>query len=97
MNALVKSISYPQQDQYAFIHDALSDYISCGDTSVMAHELRIVIDEMKKEDKGTSGFENQMAYTIIHTFNALYQEVGALCHYILLTQISHCIVLLELL
>ena len=60
MNALVKSIMYPQQDQYMFIHDALSDYITCGDTSVIAHELRIVIDEMEKEgEKRKSGFENQ--------------------------------------
>ena len=51
---------HPQQDQYMFIHDALSDYITCGDTSVMAHELRIVIDEMeKKAETGKSGFENQ--------------------------------------
>ena len=47
----------PQQDQYAFIHDALSDYITCGDTSVIAHELQFVIGDMEKKDEaGQSGF-----------------------------------------
>ena len=55
-----KSIMYPQQNQYAFIPDALSDYITCGDTSVMAHELRFVIGDMEKKDEsGQSGFEKQ--------------------------------------
>ena len=48
------------QNQYAFIHDALSDYITCGDTSMMAHELRGAIGDMDKKDgPGKSGYENQ--------------------------------------
>ena len=48
------------QDQYAFIHDALSDYITCGDTSMMAHELRrAMVDMNKKDGTGKSGFEQQ--------------------------------------
>ena len=48
------------QDQYAFIHDALSDHITCGDTSVMAHELRrAIVDMNKKDGTGKSGFEKQ--------------------------------------
>ena len=48
------------QDQYAFIHDALSDHITCGDTSVMAHELRgAIVDMNKKDGTGKSGFEQQ--------------------------------------
>ena len=50
----------PQQVQYAFIHDALSDYITCGDTSVIAHKLRFVIGDMEKKDEsGQSGFDKQ--------------------------------------
>ena len=56
------------QDQYAFIHDALSDYITCGDTSMMAHELRCVIVDMKKMDgTGKSGFENQFEVRLLCT------------------------------
>ena len=42
-----------------FIHDALKEYISCGDTSVMAYQLRQVINDMSKEEDGQSGFERQ--------------------------------------
>ena len=46
-----------------FIHDALSDYITCGDTSVPAHELRAVIATFERVDQSTgrSGFQEQFA------------------------------------
>ena len=47
---------------YMFIHDALSHYITCGDTNVnvIAHELCFVIGEMKKDEARKVGFENQI-------------------------------------
>ena len=58
------------QDQYALIHDALSDFITCGDTSVLAHELRHVIGDMDKKDgAGKSGFENQ--FEVEHSIQIL--------------------------
>ena len=44
-----------------FIHDALCDYITCGDTSVPAHELKAAIDTLEKVDKdtGRTGFQKQ--------------------------------------
>ena len=57
---IMASITAHIQDQYAFIHDALSDHITCGDTSMMAHELRCAIIDMNKKDgTGRSGFQNQ--------------------------------------
>ena len=42
------------------IHDALCDYIMCGDTSVLAHEFRAAVCAMQKMDaKGQSGFMRQ--------------------------------------
>ena len=41
------------QDQYMFIHDALADYITCGDTSILAQELSITMAEMCQIDKQT--------------------------------------------
>ena len=49
----------PTQDQYVLIHDALKDYITCGDTSVEAYQLRLAIRDMDKKDDGQSGFEQQ--------------------------------------
>ena len=49
------------QEQYAFIHDALCDYLTCGDTSIPAYQLRGEMEEMEKVDNNTriSGFESQ--------------------------------------
>ena len=41
------------------IHDALNDYITCGDTSVVAYQLRMAIRNVDKEEDGQSGFEQQ--------------------------------------
>ena len=47
------------QEQYVVIHDALKDYITCGDTSVEAYQLRMAIRDMDKKEDGQSGFELQ--------------------------------------
>ena len=43
-------------DQYVFIHDALFDYIACGDTSVPTSKLRDKLKQLKSinSGKGTS-------------------------------------------
>ena len=43
------------------IHDALCDYITCGDTSVPAHELKAAIATLMRVDKNTkmTGFQEQ--------------------------------------
>ena len=57
---IMATITVHLQDQYAFIHDALSDHITCGDTSMMAHELRgAIVDMNKKDGTGKTGFQNQ--------------------------------------
>ena len=49
------------QDQYVFIHDALCDYMTCGDTSVPAHELKAAIATFMRVNKNTkmTGFQEQ--------------------------------------
>ena len=49
------------QDQYVFIHDALCDYITCGDTSVPAHKLKAAIATFMRVNKKTkmTGFQEQ--------------------------------------
>ena len=46
-----------------FIHDALCDYITCGDTSVPAHELKAAIETFERIDQSTgrTGFQEQFA------------------------------------
>lgn len=53
-----------------FIHDALNDFLTCGDTSVPAHELRRTISAMSESDgEGKSGFKRQF-------------EVGYICQFL---------------
>jgi netrin-G3 ligand len=40
-------------EQYVFIHDTLCEYLTCGDTSVAAHDLMSVISDMRDIDKNT--------------------------------------------
>jgi netrin-G3 ligand len=49
------------QDQYSFIHDALVDYIRCGETVFAPHELRLAITELEAVDSDAkdSGFQRQ--------------------------------------
>ena len=44
-----------------FIHDALCDHITCGDTSVLAHELKATIATLGRVGKDTkkTGFQEQ--------------------------------------
>ena len=44
-----------------FIHDALCDHITCGDTSVLAHELKPTIATLGIVDRDTkrTGFQEQ--------------------------------------
>ena len=58
------------QDQYAFIHDALCDYLTCGDTSIPAYQLSGEIGDMGKveDDTRMSGFERQFKVQCIVDF-----------------------------
>ena len=62
------------QEQYVFIHDALCDYITCGDTSVPAHELKAVIATFTSVDEDTkcTGFQKQFA---VSTCNATVEGI----------------------
>ncbi len=49
------------QAQYIFIHDALDEQITCGETSIQAQELRTTLNHLHKVDPNTAttGFEEQ--------------------------------------
>ena len=41
---------YPTQDQFMFIHDAILESVTCGDTQIAATNLRSSLNRMKKKD-----------------------------------------------
>ena len=51
----------PTQDQYVFIHDAVLESLTCGDTQIPASGLAGAIEKLKQKDKetGRTGFETQ--------------------------------------
>ena len=48
-----------------FIHDALKELILCGETEILAPNLRIVINKLSRMTDGTTGFEKQFQVLII--------------------------------
>ena len=49
------------QAQYVFIHDALNELITCGQTDIVASALRTKVNFLSKviPAKGITGFQNQ--------------------------------------
>ena len=50
------------QPQYVFIHDALDEMITCGDTTITAADIRMVTARMKEtvQGKRITGYEDQL-------------------------------------
>ena len=50
------------------IHDALNDYLTCGETAVPAHELRRKITDLEApmQDKEVTGFQSEFDVSISH-------------------------------
>ena len=49
------------QDQYIFIHDAVLESLSCGDTQIQAGDLVKAIQKLREKDEVTqrTGYETQ--------------------------------------
>ena len=49
------------QEQYTFVHDAILDFLTCGDTQIDAYNLRRVTQKMSTRDPNThlTGFEKE--------------------------------------
>lgn len=54
-------LSFDIQAQYSFIHDALEEFITCGDTSIAVTNIRVVMVNLGKRDSsGKSGYAAQV-------------------------------------
>ena len=50
------------QDQYIFIHDAILESVTCGDTQIEAGNLRRRLTQLQnKDESGRTGFELQFS------------------------------------
>ena len=56
-----------QQDQYVFVHDAILEAVTCGDTQIDASNLRTVMRKLKdRNQSGKTGFEHQFTVCLSH-------------------------------
>ncbi len=65
------------QAQYSFIHDALDELITCGETDIPAGALRTKVNLLSKviPGKGITGFTNQFQVTMATSFDVRRQHV----------------------
>ncbi len=49
------------QEQYVFVHDAILEYVTCGDTQITAGDLRRVMGKLAARNPQTqvTGYESQ--------------------------------------
>ena len=49
------------QTQYVFIHDSLSELVVCGQTDIVAADIRIIINKMMRQVAGDTenGFQKE--------------------------------------
>ena len=71
---------YHQQDQYIFIHDAILESVTCGDTQIDAGNLRTSMSKLlKKSHSGMTELELQFAVsTFILQINSVHQDYNNL-------------------
>ena len=60
------------QDQYAFIHDAVLEWLICGDTKIPAGEMKRAMERLsqKEAQTGQSGYDTQFKVDIAYPYMA---------------------------
>ena len=71
----ISSSSSSSQPQYVFIHDALDELITCGETDIPASQLRTKVNKMRKvvPGRGVSGFNEQ--FQVGHVYCKFYISI----------------------
>ena len=79
------------QEQYIFIHDAILEWVTCGDTQINASEFRAALHTLKsKTQSGETGFEHQFGVSCVPVEQP--QAHGMHVH-----NVEHCPVLFQIL
>ena len=56
------------QDQYAFIHDAILEAVTCGDTQIESDDLRPKLNKMQKKNQSDKT-ELELQFTVSPLIN----------------------------
>jgi len=89
MNLSIKTddSTHHLQEQYTFIHDAILESITCGNTQISASNLQIRVNKLKQRDGTTNltGFEQQFKACLYTLPSQIYI---ILCQMQVLEQVS---------
>ena len=71
------------QDQFTFIHDAILESVTCGDTQISATNLRTRIAKMKRNDNKNQphGFQYQFKVCRFCMVRGRYPLIFSLCRF----------------
>ena len=90
-----KHSAYLTQEQYIFIHDAVLEAVTYGDTQITARDLREAIQQLDQRDPltHTTGFENQFKVWdyIEYIINATHVMWCILCSACMLHACNVCL------
>ena len=59
-----------------FVHDSLSELVMCGETEIVAADIRIIINEMMRQvavDMETNGFQKE--FQVILLYICVYESL----------------------
>ena len=60
-------VSLSTQDQYVFIHDAVLESVTCGDTQIEASSLRVAMRKLKEKSlQGGSPLQQQFSVSLLY-------------------------------
>ena len=56
------------KDQYAFIHDAVLEWLICGDTKIPAGEMKRAMERLLQKEihTGENGYDTQFKVPLLH-------------------------------
>ena len=64
------------QDQFTFIHDAILESVTCGDTQIAATNLRMKLVKMKRNDNKNESHGFQYQFKVYLNIRALWYAWG---------------------
>ena len=76
------------QAQYAFIHDALDESITCGETAISVTNIRITLTKLSKQEDTKTGFEEQYEVSFHCAFFYAIQTIMLIHSYLGVLQIK---------
>ena len=63
--------SVHKQEQYIFIHDAILESVTCGDTQIETNNLRVAMRKLKERSQsGVNGYNEQ--FSVRYTLPLVY-------------------------